>query len=722
MIVGTYRLQLNRDFNFESVMQHLDYFQELGVSHLYLSPVLMARPSSTHGYDVVDHTRISDELGGEEQYRELIQEAKRRSLGIIQDIVPNHMAIHHENWRLMDLLEKGKESKYYDYFDHYDDRLILPFLEDDLDKVISQGKIKISRDWVEYGGLKFPINEEGKRYLESLNCPDGSCLDQEEIKRVLSLQHYILVPWRESPNYRRFFAVNDLIAVRVELDHVFEESHSFILEFPVDGFRIDHVDGLYDPAEYLRKVRQRVGKRLIYVEKILQLEERLPAWDVEGTTGYDFMNYVNLLLVSNPNDMIRIYESFIGKKVDVKGVISESKRLVANTLFKSDLERLSHLLGVDLDYLVDFLVCLKVYRTYTGEEGEIGECDKENRIPKDRLKRLQQYMPAIFAKGYEDTALFRYNALIYLNEVGSDISISSISLEKFHEFNMRRKDSLSLNATSTHDSKFSEDVRARISVLSEIPRVWEARVRYWHDLLKPRIDRNDEYRIYQTFVGSYEETQEYGERLRNHVIKALREAKVHTMWENPNLEYEERAISLVNEMLHNRSFLEDFRDFMKIMEKPAYKKSLVTLALKILSPGVPDIYQGAEVWRFLLTDPDNRMPVNFERLRQVMNQLPEKLELEVSDEKVKMWFTRNLLRLKRLGLGEYVPLRHGFSRGNAVLLFSTRTMEVPREKVDLKENYVNLVSGEKMRIVDLGELEKYGIIVLVREGLIDAVS
>lgn len=713
MIVGTYRLQLNRDFNFEKVMGYLDYFRELGVSHLYLSPVLKARPSSSHGYDVVDHTRVSEELGGEEQYRKLIEEARRRSLGVIQDIVPNHMAVHDQNWRLMDLLKKWKESRYYDYFDHYDDdKLILPLLEDDLEKVVAQGKIKVTSDGVEYAGLRFPLNEEGRRYVEN-RCPDGSCLDHREIMHVISLQNYSLVSWRESPNYRRFFAVNDLIAIRVELDHVFEESHSYILGFPVDGFRIDHVDGLLDPEGYIRRVRERVGNKLIYVEKILQLKEKLPDWEVEGTTGYDFMNYVNLLLVDNMKEMVRIYENFLGKKSNVSEVVKESKRLVANTLFRKDLERLSSLLNVELNYLVDFLVCLRVYRTYTGEEREIEECDREGRIPRERMKRLQQYMPAIFAKGYEDTALFRYNTLISLNEVGSDLSTMSLSMEEFHEFNLKRKPT-SLNATSTHDSKFSEDVRARISVLSEIPETWEERVRYWHDLLKPKIDKNDEYRVYQTFVGSYEDSPDYGERLRAHVIKALREAKVHTTWENPNLEYEGRAISLVNDMLHDRSFLEDFREFLRMVEEPGYKKSLITLALKMLSPGVPDIYQGTEVWRFLLTDPDNRRPVDFERLSHVMKQLPETLDLEVSDERVKMWFTRKLLRIRRQGLGEYRPMEHGFSRGNVILLFSPRTTKVPRGRVDLKDDYVNLVNGNRTRIVELEELEKYGILVLAR--------
>nr|AAR18371.1 TreY [Metallosphaera hakonensis] len=712
MLVATYRLQLNKGFPFSAVTQLLDYFQELGVSHLYLSPVLKARPSSSHGYDVVDPPAINDELGGMDDYLDLLRQAKERSLGVIQDIVPNHMAVHQDNWRLMDLLRKWRESRYYEYFDHYrGDKLILPFLEADLETVLREGKIRVEGDWIRYGDLKFPINEEGRRYLETLDR-----LGAEELRKLLSLQHYELRYWKESPNYRRFFAVNDLIAVKVELDHVFQESHSLILGLPVDGLRIDHVDGLRDPGKYLTSLREKVGNKVIYVEKILQLHEKLREdWPVEGTTGYDFLNYVNLLLVTEPEKMVKIYEDFVERKVNVKELIRESKKLVAETLFKGDLEMLSMELQVDFNYLVEFLSCLRIYRSYVGNERELEECDRGNKIPRDKIARLQQYMPAIFAKGYEDTALFRYNALISVNEVGSDLATMSISMEEFHRFNVERRGTGSINATSTHDTKFSEDVRARISVISEIPDTWRERVWYWHDLLKPRVDRNDEYRLYQTLVGSYQDSPDYGERLKNHMIKVLREAKTHTTWENPNTEYEQEMISLVEEVLHNRSFVEDFLEFESTVVRLGYKKSLVTLALKMLSPGVPDIYQGTEVWRFLLTDPDNRIPVDFERLKTVMRNLPREMELDPSDERVKMWFTRGTVETKEEGIrGSTSPIEHGFRRGNVILLFSPKVTKVQEGEVELGEDYVNLVNGERERKVNLRELERYGILVLMK--------
>ncbi|MEL9969900.1 MAG: malto-oligosyltrehalose synthase [Metallosphaera sp.] len=708
-MIATYRLQLNKDFNFDNAVSTLDYLKDLGISHIYLSPVLRARPSSSHGYDVIDHSQINEELGGESGYLRLISEARKRSLGIIQDIVPNHMAVHSQNQRLMDLLEKWRESKYYDYFDHYDDdKLILPLLEDSLDKVIDEGKIRVEGKRIVYQDLSLPINQKGLEYLNQRRS-----LSRDELKTLLSLQHYDLRPWRESPNYRRFFAVNDLIAIRVELEHVFKESHDYITSFPVDGFRVDHIDGLYDPEDYLKRLAKK-GK-LIYVEKILGIHERVrESWPVVGTTGYDFLNWVNMILVDNVEEMMKIYEEFLGKKVNLEETIVESKRLIANTLFKSDIERLSKILNVDYEYLVDFLVCLKVYRSYSPEDKEIAECDKEGKIDRDKVPRLQQYMPAIFAKGYEDTALFRYNALISLNEVGSDLTKMKASVDELHAFNSSRLNTLSMNATSTHDTKFSEDVRARISVLSEIPKLWREKVFYWHDLLKPRVDRNDEYRLYQTLVGSYENSKEYQTRLKEHMIKVVREAKVNTTWENPNREYEEELLSLVDEVTTNRAFLNDFFELENVVLPLGYKKSLITLAIKVLSPGVPDFYQGTETWRFLLTDPDNRRPVDFKKLKELMKQLKELPEPDLQDERVKLWFTKRLLALRgQTNVSDYRPMKHGFRVGNVIVLFRPRVSERSSETVNLDGYYINVLTGEKLRAVDLSSTERYGVVVLV---------
>lgn len=423
-------------------------------------------------------------------------------------------------------------------------------------------------------------------------------------------------------------------------------------------------------------------------------------WKVDGTTGYDFLNYVNMLLVdgNSEEELTEFYESFIGREINIDELITQSKRLVANQLFKGDIERLSKLLNVDYEYLVDFLACIKKYRTYLPYEdiSTIKQCDKEGRLRDERgIMRLQQYMPAIFAKGYEDTTLFIYNRLISLNEVGSDLRRFSISIEDFHNFNLSRVNSISMNTLSTHDTKFSEDVRARISVLSEIPKEWEERVVYWHDLLKPNIDKNDEYRFYQTLVGSYEGFDNK-ERIKNHIIKVIREAKVHTTWENPNSEYENKVLDFIDGAFESSSFRNDFENFEKRIVYFGYMKSLVATTLKFLSPGIPDIYQGTEVWRFLLTDPDNRMPVNFKKLRELLNSLTEK-NLELSDPRVKMLYVKKLLQLRReYLLNDYKPLPFGFQRGKVTVLFSPIVTREIKEKINIRQKSVDWIRNEEI--------------------------
>nr|WP_246263838.1 malto-oligosyltrehalose synthase [Metallosphaera tengchongensis] len=703
--MGTYRLQLNPRFTFKDVEDLLDYFSSLGVSHLYLSPVLKARPGSTHGYDVVDHSAINDELGGEEAYLNLLRKAKKAGLGVIQDIVPNHMSVHETNWRFQDLLRNWRESKYYDYFDHYcEDRIALPVLEDKLDEVLRKGLISVEGDWIVYKGMKFPINEEGKRIWSETG----------DLRKVLSSQHYELRFWREGPSYRRFFAVNELIALRAEREEVFKESHEYISRFPVSGFRVDHVDGLLDPGEYLRRLRGLVGDRTIYVEKILSLDERLEDWGVEGTTGYDFLNYANLLLVREPGRILEIFREFTGEELDPDRLIEECKRLVARTLFKSDIEYLSKLTGVDQEYLVEFLSCMKVYRTYYPRGmDEVRRCDKGGKIPEEILPRLEQYMPAIFAKGYEDTALFRYNPLISINEVGSDVRRLSLSMEEYHRFMTTRAET-TMNATSTHDTKFSEDVRARISALSQFPEEWRERVLRWHDILKPKVDRNLEYRFYQTLVGSFEEfSEDYKRRLRDHMLKVAREAKVYTTWEDPNLEYEGKVMDVVEEAFNNSQFRKDFLEFVEMVKDPGYRNSLITVVLKLTSPGVPDIYQGTEVWRYLLTDPDNRMPVDFRHLREVMKSLPQSAKgWSIRDERLKMFLIREGLRLRRKGkLGKYKGRPFGYERGDVMVILSTNATG----DLKLEGTYKDLLSGEERREVDVNEVKTWGFMVLVRE-------
>ena len=688
MLLSTYRLQ---PMKFSEIREKLDYFVKLGITHLYLSPVLKARPGSTHGYDVVDHSVINEELGGEEEYRKLISEAKRKGLGIVQDIVPNHMAVHHTNWRLMDVLKKGKESKYYYYFDFYEEEKIrIPILGDRNFKITYVN----NEPYVDYYGNLFPINEESKKYLNDINA-------------LLKNQHYELVDWKDYPSYRRFFNVNELIAVRQEIDWVFEESHKKILSFDVDAFRVDHIDGLFDPEKYLRKLKSRSGK-MIFVEKILSFGEKL-RWDfIEGTTGYDFLNYSNLLFTDNEEKMTEIYRKILD--VDLERLIVETKKKIIDSMFKHDIERIAKMLGVTYDELKEFLSCLKVYRTYITEEDRrdeeiVKQCSpKVYEAMKKNVKafmKLQQYMPAVFAKAYEDTVLFIYNRLISLNEVGSDLRYYSIPCEEFHKFNLSRVGSLSFNATSTHDTKFSEDVRMRISAISEIPDEWEKKVNEWHEILSPSIDKNDEYRLYQTLVGSFEGfTEEYKERLKNHMRKALREAKVHTDWVNPNEGYENKVLSLIDRMFENERFKESFLEFEEKIDKMGKIKSLSLLTLKVTSPGVADFYQGLENFRYLLTDPDNRRPVTF-------GEIPEKYSEDLFDNgKIKAYVTRVLLNLRK-EMGDffinssYEPLSLpkglcGYIRGDKVLVI-VKTLSYATKEIEIGGEYIDVITGERVR-------------------------
>lgn len=691
MLLSTYRLQ---PIKFTEIRRNLDYFVKLGVTHLYLSPVLKARPSSSHGYDVVDHSSINDELGGEEEYKKLIDEARRKGLGIIQDIVPNHMAVHHTNWRLVDALKNGKGSKYYSYFDFYEEeeKIKIPILGDRNFKITWVN----NEPFVDYNGNLFPINEESKKYLNN-------------IEELLLHQYYETVDWREYPSYRRFFAVNELIAVRQELDWVFEESHDKILQFDVDGFRIDHIDGLYNPEEYLLRLKTKTGdKKFIFVEKILSINEKL-RWDfIDGTTGYDFLNYSNLLFTDNEGKISEIYNKIFDVNLDK--LIVETKKKIIDSMFKHDIERIAKSLGLPYEEVREFLSCLKIYRTYITEKDWRDEDLIKQCSPKvyEAMKRnvnafmkLQQYMPAVYAKSYEDTVLFIYNRLISLNEVGSDLHYYSIPCEEFHKFNMGRVGSLSFNATSTHDTKFSEDVRMRISSISEIPGEWEKKVNEWHELLSPAIDRNDEYRLYQTLVGSFEGfNDDYKERLKNHMSKALREAKVNTDWANPNVAYENKVFSTIDRMFESEKFKESFMEFEKLIDEMGKIKSLSLVALKVTSPGVPDFYQGLENFRYLLTDPDNRRPVTFE-------DLPEKFSYNLFNSgKIKAYVTRVLLKFrKELGdfflTSSYKPLKLerglcGYMRGDKVIVI-IKTLASRDYTITLNDEYTDIITGERLR-------------------------
>jgi (1->4)-alpha-D-glucan 1-alpha-D-glucosylmutase len=633
---ATYRLQFNGSFGFRDATAIAPYLAELGISHVYASPLFRARTGSPHGYDLLDPNEINPELGTQADFEALVAALKSHGIGWIQDIVPNHMAYDGDNPYLADVLEKGRRSRFAGVFDidwesgssNLRGQLLAPFLGESYAECLERGEMKIRLEAsglvVRYGELRFPVNAKTYEAIlgpvpglpAGLAARSGECMTDDEFARlkqelrefydaggpgrqfidarleevngspghpgsfaaldaVLSSQVYRLAHWRlsaEEINYRRFFDISDLIGVRVEDGDVFRLTHTLIFRLIerglIDGLRVDHIDGLCDPTAYLRQMRQRLPGTYLIVEKILDEGEDLPAaWPVQGTTGYDFLNAVNGLFVSETNDgrMERLYRSFTGLAGSAAQLLRETKRLALNTLFRGELERLIRLTeriaagtigGRDLmgsrlrQALAEVLIAFPVYRTYV-DGGVIRDADPhyidralaEARNTKPGLDAEIDFIAALFesipdeaagaadrahawrglfqqlsspltAKGVEDTFLYVYNRLLSLNEVGGFPRRFGVPVKDFHRFCAERRERWpdSLNATATHDTKRGEDARARLNVLSEIPGPWSKQIRHWSRLNrkskspvcgKPAPDRNDEYLFYQTAIGAF---------------------------------------------------------------------------------------------------------------------------------------------------------------------------------------------------------------------------
>jgi len=695
--VATYRFQFNKNFRFMDASMLVPYLNRLGISDIYASPVLKAGKGSSHGYDVTDPTHLNPELGTGHDFDALVEELRQQRMGLLLDIVPNHMAASLENpwWR--DVTEKGQDSPFAGFFD---------------------------TDWLDFKGPG------------------------------------------ESTGHRRFFDIGDLIGIRVENPEVFEAAHSLILrlvsEGKITGLRIDHIDGLYDPLEYLQRLQQRISPSTkspgfyLVVEKILSGDETLPeAWPVFGTTGYEFTNKLNVLFVDS--DGIRvindIYSRVTRSGKPFNDLVYEKKKQVMNELFPDEIEALgrylAHLSGhltpeETSRGLIEATACLTVYRTYIRAFG-IASQDRmylESAFQKARrhstastqaldflkkvllldfpadlspeekaewmnfVRRWQQLTGAVMAKGFEDTALYSYHLLTSLNEVGGNPDTPGLSLDDFHKWNLNRMKHwpFTLNTTSTHDTKRSEDVRARINVLSEIPDEWEehlVRWRGWNGVHKRKLDRlpvpdpNTEILLYQTLIGAWplsiEEIPLFKERLKAYMIKAVREAKNITSWIKINQEYEDCILSFIDAILQDSADNDFLSDFLKFQKKIAYYGALNSLSqvlLKITSPGVPDFYQGTELWDFSLVDPDNRRPVDFkkrQRLLDIMiqkeaNGKPPRIgEMLTSCENgcIKLYVTYKALNARRTNhelfqKGEYIPSRVEGKRQELVCAFLRR--------------------------------------------------
>ena len=841
--LATYRLQLAPHLTFDDAAQVLPYLHALGVSDAYPSPFFETSTPNSHGYDVSDHNRLREELGGEPAFRRFAAALREQDMGLLIDLVPNHMGIaHNRNARWREVLENGPASPAAVYFDidwapvkqELAGKVLLPILGDTYGTALDSGQLALTlenggfsvryyetvlpvapRSWGRVLGLRLgelqatlgaehpdlielkglitwfttiPPHHEtdpellaarrreidiGRKRLAALldhapavrafvednvrafNGTPGDPRSFDLLDELLDDQAYRVAFWRvagEEINYRRFFDINELAAIRVEEPEVFAETHRLVFrlvgEGIVTGLRVDHPDGLYEPAEYFQRLQRGCARALgrapdagefyVVAEKILAPGEHLPeGWATAGTTGYEFLNLVNGIFVdrAQARAMEQVYARLIKVRPPFSEIVYECKRLIMETSMASELNMLGHRLNRisekhrdSRDFtlrsltiaLREIIAAFPVYRTYVGDDpgstperrapeategaptAYITDRDREYvahavahakrrtpamnetiydwvhdvltlRVPDwatqadrqerlDFVRRFQQITGPVTAKGYEDTVLYRFNRLVSLNEVGGDPSRFGTSLAEFHAENVerRRRSPHALSATATHDTKRGEDVRTRISVLSEIPTEWRARVLAWQRLNRTHrtmVDGvaapgvNTEYLIYQTLVGAWPID---AERLKAYLLKALREAKVHTSWINPNARYDEAIAKFAEAILdpaRSAAFLDDFTPFQARVAHFGALSSLAQVLVKITAPGVPDFYQGTELWDLSLVDPDNRRPVDWALRARMLEELTAAIagaadRAALAHELVKTSLARELVKNK----------------------------------------------------------------------------
>ena len=706
---ATYRLQLNKDFPFGRAAELAPYLGELGISHVYLSPVLKARRGSTHGYDTVDHSILNPELGTRSDFEDMVAAFRRSELGVVLDIVPNHVGIGgDENELWLDVLRWGAKSRYADWFDinwspsepGLRNKVLVPLLGSSFGDALERGALELRRDavsgdyaiWAE-GAHKLPVCPEtyhlidGPGALERINSPGG----RDELVRLVAAQN-----WRparfsvaaDDINYRRFFIVSDLAGIRVERDEVFRHVHGLIFELVgaglVDGLRVDHIDGLYDPKGYCLKLRRECPRDVyLVVEKILAPHESLRQdWEVDGTTGYEFATAVNQLLTDPDGEaaLTQTYERFAGSRPSFEAEERDAKRRIIDYEMAAELDALTVRLGrlaasslrtADLtrnairSALREVVAAMPVYRTYV-DGGPLADTDQRNIAfavanareatpaldpavfdflgealtaelcraegaydPADTLDgamRVQQYTGPVMAKGLEDTALYRYNRLIALSDVGAKPDRFGLSVAAFHDFNRSRLAAFPhcMLTSSSHDTKRGEDARARIAALSGYMQEWADAVAQWLVLLQevgaPQLDPNDVYYFFQLLLGSWpvglsvndeEAVSELRRRMDAAMLKSVREARMRTNWAAPNTTYEDAVARFVKIALTPGPFLSSFLKFEGKVARAGAQNGIVETVLKLTVPGVPDIYRGAEFWEQSMVDPDNRLPVDF---------------------------------------------------------------------------------------------------------------
>jgi (1->4)-alpha-D-glucan 1-alpha-D-glucosylmutase len=674
---STYRLQIRAGFDLDAAASLIPYLRDLGVDWVYLSPLLVAEPGSDHGYDVVDHSTVDPARGGPEALARLSAAAHDAGLGVLVDIVPNHMGVatpaHNAWW--WDVLQHGRESRYAEAFDIDWDfgggRLRIPVLGDDTTTTIIDGQ-------VDYFGLRFPVSE-----------------------------HYELVDWRRADaelNYRRFFAVNSLAAIRVELPWVFEQSHveivRWVREGLVDGIRVDHPDGLFDPGAYLDDLARATDSAYVLVEKILEGDEQLPPhWQAAGTTGYDALGDIDRVLV-DPNGRTRLDAVDGGQSWEE--LIHSTRLGIANGILRSEVLRIARLVPQipEADAAIaELAASFPVYRTYLPHGAEhLAHAEAAVRARRLDLvpvldllmpilndpdhpaaQRLQQTTGMIMAKGVEDTAFYRYSRLASLTEVGGDPSEFSIDVAEFHARQERRQAVFPASQTtlSTHDTKRGEDVRARIDVLSEVPQLWRDTIARLREL-SPLGDIALENLLWESLIGAWPASRE---RLHAYAEKASREAGDSTSWASPNEEFETRMHALIDSAFDNPDVVAVIDGIVSRIAAPGWSNSLSAKLLQLMAPGVPDVYQGSEFWETSLVDPDNRRTVDFDERRRALAELETGALPGIDDDAAaKLLITSRALRLRRdrpelftrylpvSALGDAADHVVAFDRGGAVAI------------------------------------------------------
>ncbi len=812
---STYRLQLHKNFTFDDAAATAPYLRDLGISHVYTSPYLQAAKDSMHGYDVVDHSRVNEELGGAAAHTRFCETLGANDLGQVLDIVPNHMAITgKENAWWWDVLENGPASPFAMYFDveweppeeKLRNKVLVPILGDHYGRVLAAGQIRVVREdgsfefryfdhalpvaprtmnellsdaaqrtKSEYLGflagslarLSLPTITDHERLLQRHRdkevihglltrlihereevartideCLDELNADADRLDSLLERQNYRVSFWKTAERelgHRRFFDVNTLVGLHMESQQVFDDTHRLLAEWidsgVIDGLRVDHPDGLRDPEQYFDRLAAAAPRAWIVAEKILEAGEQLPpTWPVAGTTGYDFLNVLNGLFVDSANEqqMTDFYGEFTGESTNYSQLAHNKKVQVLRDVLGSDVNRLTaDFMDIcendrnhrdytrhDLHHAIrETIACFPVYRTYARvTENKLTDTDRkyiseaieaakvnrpdldielfdflrsvlllEQRGPRtdEFVMRFQQFTGPAMAKGVEDTAFYCYNRLVSLNEVGGDPGKFGTAPEAFHAYctEVHRAHPSSMLAASTHDTKRSEDVRARLNLLSEIPEEWREAVCRWAfaadgHRMDGMPDRNTEYLLYQTLVGAWPITEE---RIQVYMLKAAREGKQQTTWLNPNEKFEAALKQFISAVFATDELMGDIAKCADHLKLSGRINAMAQTLVRLTAPGVPDTYQGCEVWDLSLVDPDNRRPVDYLVRARLLEELKEKSVEDVmrrmEEGAPKLWTIYRALQLRRerpgsFGVdGTYTPLRASGAKGAHVIAF-----------------------------------------------------